>query len=473
MTVVPGDAELLRALHSALEPERVSTDLANRLAYARDASPLALKAAAGGHSPYLARAVVWPQTTSEVQAVVRAAGTMGVALTPYGGGSGIVGAGLADPDGIIVDMKRLDRIRAIDPISMTATVEAGILGAVLEDRLNAQGLTCGHVPQSMNSSTLGGWIAHRGAGAFSTKYGTVQDLVLSVEVVLPSAELVQTRTVPASAAGPDLAALFVGAEGALGIVTAATVQVFPMPAARVHRAFAIDSFGAGLEAVRRIVQRGLRPAVVRLYDPVEASDRFAGSVSPGSSVLLLVAEGDPVLTGLTISEAEVEVRGLGGIELGSAVGEAWLAERTSTAGLCRVLATPAGIADALEVANVWSRLAATYDRMMAAMGDVIGPAGRVYGHGSHFYHSGGNLYLIFEVQADQPTDVARVYHDVLAAAFNACLAEGGTLTHHHGVGRTKQEWLAREWGPGGVGLWRAVRTAIDPEGRMNPGTMRA
>ena len=255
------------------------------------------------------------------------------------------------------------------------------------------------------------------------------------------------------------------------MITEATLQVFPRPAARLHRAFAVDSFQAGLDAVRRILRRGLRPAVVRLYDSTEAHHRFPSSVTDGTSVLLLIAEGDEAVATLTMAEAAREVGRSGMIELDATVGERWLAERTSTAGLCRVLATPDGVADALEVANVWSRLASTYDRMKEAMEAVVGSSGRVYGHASHFYPSGGNLYLIFEAHAAQPAEVGRLYEDVLAAAFGACLAEGGTLTHHHGVGRTKQAWLGRESGAEGLALWRTIRHAVDPGSLMNPGTL--
>ena len=466
------EAATLQILGSIMDPTRVSLDPLTRMAYSRDASPLALKAAADGVSTHVPRAVTWPETTQEVRALVRAAARLGATLVPWGGGSGIVGGALAGTGSIVVDMKRMDRIIDIDPISMTVTVEAGILGAVLEDRLNARGLTCGHFPQSMQSSTVGGWLAHRGAGAFSTKYGRVEDLVLSIEVVLPDGQVLHTRAVPASAAGPDLGALFLGAEGTLGVVVSVVMQVFPAPEARLHRAFAVGSFSDGLEAVRGIVQRGLRPAVVRLYDPTEARDRFPSLVSDGTAVLLLLAEGDAALTDFTLAEASRSMMTRGARDLGTAVGERWLAERTSTATLCRRLATAAGVADALEVANVWSRLSATYEGMMRAMEGVVGPAGRVYGHASHFYPSGGNLYLIFEADAPDPAAVAPLYRSVLAAAFEACHAEGGTLTHHHGVGPAKDAWLAREWGEVGLAMWRTVRQAIDPAGLMNPGTLR-
>ena len=469
---IPADDSLLEQLGTCVDPSRVSGDLTTRMAYARDAYPPALKAAGDGVSPYLPAAVVWPESTAEVRDIVLAATKLNVSIVPYGGGSGIVGGALACPGAVIVDLKRLSRIINIDSVSLTATVEAGILGKVLEDELNAHGLTCGHFPQSINSSTLGGWIAHRGVGTFSTKYGKIDDLVLSLEVVLPDGQVLWTRTVPQSAAGPDLRRLFLGAEGTIGIITSATIQVFPLPEARLHRSFVATSFVDALESVRHIVQRGLRPAVIRVYDAVETQAQFSSlGVAPGSTVVLLVAEGDRALTEFTIEQASSQMLGSGCVDLGTSVGEYWFGHRLSTASLCRTLSKAGGVADALEVANVWSRLPATYERMKTAMESAVGEHGSVYGHSSHFYHSGANLYMIFHALATDPAETSVLYQRVLAAAFDACFAEGGTLTHHHGVGLGKQRWLGEEWGDAGTHVWRVIRQGLDPARVMNPGKM--
>jgi alkyldihydroxyacetonephosphate synthase len=462
------DDYIVKRLSTCVDADRVSTDLTTRMAYARDAYPPALKGAADGVSPFMPAVVVWPDSTAEVREVVLAAQELRLTIVPYGAGSVVVGGALARPGALVVDLKRLSRIISVDAVSLTATVQAGILGKVLEDELNARGLTCGHFPQSINSSTLGGWIAHRGAGTFSTKYGKIDDLVLSVEVVLPDGQILQTRTVPQSAAGPDLRRLFLGAEGTLGIVTSATIQVFPLPAARLHRSFVLPSFVDGLESARRIVHRGLRPAVIRIYDPVETQAQFSSlGIAPGSAAVLLVAEGDQELTEFTMKQASAQLLGMGAVDLGSSVGDYWFTHRLSTAGLCRTLAKVGGVADSLEVANVWSRLPATYAGMKAAMEAAAGERGSVYGHSSHFYHSGANLYMIFHALADDPSDTYALYERILAAAFDSCLSEGGTLTHHHGVGLAKQRWLPEDWGTAGYWLWHAIRRGIDPSGLMN------
>jgi len=230
------DEETTRALRDLLTAARVSTDPLPNAAYARDAFPLAIKAAANGKTG--PQVVVWPETTAEVVSIVNIARAARVPIVPYGGGSGIVGGALDPCGGIVVDMKRMRRVIAIDPVSYTVTVQPGILGERLESLLNARGLTTGHYPQSLRSSTVGGWVAHRGVGTFSTKYGKVDDLLVSLEVVLPNGDTLRTRTVPQSAAGPDLKRLFLGSEGTLGIITEVTLRVHEAASAQAKLAFA-------------------------------------------------------------------------------------------------------------------------------------------------------------------------------------------------------------------------------------------
>jgi len=465
-------ANLLQELTTILSPERVSFDHLDLLAYARDAFPLAIKDVALGDTTYRPDVVVWPETTEEVSAVVEFASRLGIPVVPYGGGSGIVGGALSVMGGILVDLKKMNSVVALDAVSLTVTVQSGILGGVLEEVLNARGYTAGHYPQSLYSSTVGGWIAHRGIGTFSTKYGKMDDIVLSMEVVRPDGRVITTRSVPQSAAGPDLNRLFLGAEGTLGIVTTATLKIHPLPEARVHTSFAFDSFAEGLECVRRVIHRDLRPAVIRLYDAVETQAQFGTLGLPeGQAVLLFVAEGYRDLVEVTERGIREIAASLGARELGSVVGEYWLSHRFSTAALCRTLSKPFGVADALEVANVYSRLADTYAHMKNAMEAAAGPGGIVYGHCSHFYHSGGNLYMIFHAEADSAEAVADRYYRILDAAFTACMALGGTLTHHHGVGLGKGRWMPQELGDGGFDLLQRIKRALDPAGIMNPGKL--
>lgn len=468
----PGAAQLAASDLAALLGDRgVSTSAVTRLAYGRDAYPIAIRQTLRSGPRFEPDLVAWPTTTDEVAAVLRVAAQRGLAVVPYGAGSGIVGGALAGPATIVLDLKRLARFVALDPVSMTATVEAGMLGKDFEDRLNAEGFTCGHYPQSLFSSTVGGWVSHRGVGTFSTRYGKIDDLVLGMEAVLADGTVVRSKPVPQSAAGPDLKRLFLGSEGTLGVVTEVTLQIFPLPEARRLLGFACPSFDAGLDAVRRMVQAGYRPAAVRLYDPVEAGERLGLDPQSPDSLLIAVVEGPGELADATARAFEATATMLGLRSVGGGYAEQWLASRFNTAGLVSTNESATGVADALEVANTWSRLGETYRQMKAAMEAVAGAGGRVYGHASHFYHAGGNLYMIFHANADDPALVEDRYQLMLRAAFDACLATGGTLTHHHGVGIGKREFMPSELGSGGHELLARIKAAVDPDGVLNPGKL--
>lgn len=475
--LLPGQTDGLsptafQELQALLPADRMSTDETDLLAYSRDAFPLAIKDAAAGLHTYRPSLVVWPVSTQEVAALVRLANRHLIAVIPYGGGSGIVGGALPVQGGIIIDLKRLNKVLKLDPLSLTVTVQSGILGGVLENELAMRGFTTGHYPQSLFSSTAGGWIAHRGIGTFSTKYGKMDDMVISMEVVLPDGSILETRSVPQSAAGPDLNRLFLGAEGVLGIVTTTTLKIHRLPQARINMAFAFASFDQGVECVRRVIQLELRPAVVRLYDPIETQAQFSSLNLPnGMAVLLFVAEGYPEMTELTARLIQEIASEMEPVELGTVVGDYWLSHRFSTAALCKTNGKPFGVSDALEIAACWADLSDIYSAMKESMDAAVGPKGQVYGHCSHFYHSGGNLYMIFHAEADRAEDVAPLYYRILAAAFTACMDRGGTLTHHHGVGLGKGRWMPKELGEGGFGLLRRIKHAADPAGIMNPGKL--
>ncbi len=448
--------------------ERVSTSVADRIAYAHDASPVALKRAAAGELPHLPAVIVWPESAVEIAAIMRWAQETGVPLTPCGSGSGIVGGALGDPRGVTLDLTRLDRIVEIDDVSLLVRVQPGINGQRLEDQLNARGYTLGHFPQSLRASTLGGWIAHRAAGVASTRFGKIEDLVEALEVVLPTGEIVRTRAVPRSATGPDLDQLFIGSEGAFGIVTEATVTIRLCPAARQWQAYSVDSFPAALDAIRRVIQQDLRPAIVRLFDAEEAVPYLAGD-DPGAVVLLWGCQGSAALVDFELAHIRAVCEPVARRDLGTGPGEQWWRHRFSTSGLLHTIQAPHGIADALEISATWRDLPAIYERMRASMLAAAGPDARVFGHVSHVYPSGGNLYMIFHARAADDAAVPALYDRILDAAFTACLANGGSLSHHHGVGATKARWLVDEHGEAGLTLLRRLQRLLDPAGIMNPG----
>lgn len=467
---------------SRLGTIRWSTRAVDLLAYVHDTWPLALKGAVDGvtrsFEPFLGdglqapAAVVWPESVEEVEKVVRAARETHTCLVPWGGGSGIVGGALLDRAGVVVDLKRMRRVVEVDTTSLLARVEAGINGQELEDKLNARGFTLGHFPQSMRSATVGGWIAHRAAGTKSTRYGCIESMVAGLTVVLASGQRLELRPMPRSAAGPDLRQLFLGGEGTLGIVTEAYLRLHRLPECQEWLGFTFSSFEEGLEAIRKFVQDGWRPAIVRLYDPVEAGPHLKrAGLDPGPALLMVESEGLRPYVELEVRSVREHCVRSGGTEVGPRPGQLWWEHRLDTSALLRTLLDSDGFSETLEVAAPWASLPVVYRAMVTAIQEAVGPSGRVYAHCSHVYQDGGNLYVVLQGHAGSPERVAEAYRRAVEAAFEACIRAGGSISHHHGVGLAKRPWLPREYGDAGWELLRAVSSAVDPEGLLNPGKL--
>jgi alkyldihydroxyacetonephosphate synthase len=477
------------ALARALGPTHVSDGALDRLAYGHDTWPVSLKApGATGWQPDL---VAWPGSAEEVADAVRIAAAAGLPIIPVGGLSGIVGGALAVRGGLALDLLRLNRVLEVDEVSGLVRTEAGILGANLEEALAGHGLTTGHLPQSGRSSTVGGWIAHRAAGIASTKYGKIESILRGVRVVLADGSILETPVAPASATGPALQSLFLGAEGTLGVVVEATLAVQPLPAERrwVAYGFPVDpataessraadaAFLRSLEVVRRVLRRGYRPAIVRAYDPAEAAPLLAraglaGAAAAAARALLIVgAEGEEPLVAAELAAVAQEAGAAGGEDLGTGPAEAWAVHRFDTSWLVGAVRGEGSIGDALEVAATWSRLPAVYVAMRAAMREACGPGGAVVAHLSHAYPDGGNLYMIFRTEQGSDRAAIEHYPAVVDAALGACLAAGGTVSHHHGIGLAKARWFEREVGPVGLSVIRRQKAALDPAGILNPGKL--
>jgi alkyldihydroxyacetonephosphate synthase len=459
------DSALPARLAAIVGARHVSTAAADRLAYARDVFPpalVAMRAGGPGHPPDL---VVRPGRAEEVAGVLRLASELRVPVVPYGGGSGIAGAALAIRGGIVLDTKRLDRVLDIDETSLTVRVQAGVIGAHLEEALNAKGLTLGHSPQSMRSSTVGGWIACRAAGVHSTRYGKIEDMVLALEAVLATGEIIRTLDAPRSSTGPDLDQLILGSEGTLAVVTEATLAIHELPPHRAYDGFLLDSLEAGLEAVRLVMRRGLRPPIVRLYDAEEGAHLLErAGTEPGPAALIVESVGTEDEVARELELIARICADQGARRVGGGLGRIWESRRFDTTGLLTAM-REGGIADALEVAAPWRRLGPLYRAMRARMAVVAGPEGLVLGHLSHAYPTGGNLYMIFRM--GDPDGYSRM----LEAAFAACRDHGGSISHHHGIGLGKARWMAQEHGQAGLEALGRIKHALDPAGILNPGKL--
>jgi alkyldihydroxyacetonephosphate synthase len=292
----PSGDQVVRALRAELGDDRVSTDPDLLARMGSDTWPLRLVQAVLGRSPNRPLAVVRPTNATEVATAVRVLAKHEVAVVPRGGGSGVVGGADAPSDAVVLDLGALDEIISLDEDNLQVCVGAGVGLAALEAWLHERGYTTGHYPQSIALAQVGGLVATRSSGQFSSKYGSIEDLVLGLEVVLPDGEIVRMSPAPRRAVGPDLRALWIGSEGTLGVITEVTLKVVPLPEERRTQAFALPSFAHGLVGMRKFMRVGWRPAVVRLNDAYEAQRGFAESLEPGEVILLLLSEGPRIAT---------------------------------------------------------------------------------------------------------------------------------------------------------------------------------
>jgi alkyldihydroxyacetonephosphate synthase len=445
----------------------VSVDPTTRAEASRDWWPLAMTWASQGEVAVVAGAVVRPSSPDQVALVLRLCRDAGVPVTAAGGRSGVEGGSVPLFGGVVLDLCGLDGVRSVDADDLVVDVLAGTFGDRLEDELRTEhGLTIGHWPQSVSLSTVGGWLACRGAGQLSNRYGKVEDLVLGLDVVLADGTRVVTGGHDRQAVGPDLTQLFVGSEGTLGVITAARLRAWPLPAAEHRAAYGFPSFEAGADACRRIVQRGLAPAALRLYDPVEG-ERSHGT---GDRALLLVFdEGDPKvvdaarrITSDACADAEV---------LDPALVGHWLSHRNDVSAL-QAFVSGGYVVDTLELTTSWSALPAVYPQVRDAIAAVPGVVASS-AHLSHSYPGGACLYFTFggRPESDTAADRDAFHHACWDAGTRTSLALGASLSHHHGVGLNRARFVGDALGPGALGVLSAVKAALDPTGILNPGKL--
>jgi alkyldihydroxyacetonephosphate synthase len=338
-----------------------------------------------------------------------------------------------------------------------------------ERSVERHGLTIGHWPQSIDVSTVGGWVATRASGQFSTAYGSIEDLLLDLEVVLPDGAILRTRRTPRASAGPDLRQLFLGSEGTLGVITEVTFSLRPQPEARRGQAFSFEDLAAGLEPIRLLMRGGWRPPVVRLYDPAESNRHFSTTCPEGRAMLILLHEGlVPQVEAEAAGVAEI-CRETGGEPADASAVDTWLEERNKVPTF-RSFLEKGIILDTIEVACTWDRVEELYQRATTSLREVPGLL-LASAHSSHSYRSGTNLYITFAARPEQREAMAGTYRECWRRTMEAALAVGAGIAHHHGIGRVRSGFLAGEIGEAGVALLRAVKRALDPDALLNPGAL--
>ena len=463
--------ELAPALVDVLGADAVHSDDAQLDAYTADTYWPAIAARANGTPLGRPDMVAIPRTEEDVAVALRVATAHGVPVVAWGGGSGTQGGAVPIHGGLVIDLRGLDRIVEIDERSLTVTAQAGVNGRELERVLNARGLMLPHYPASSEWATVGGYIAARGSGVLSTRYGKIEDLVLSLRVALPGGELIDTVSVPRHAVGPDLTQLFVGSEGTLGIITRATLRIVPMPETRRFATVAFPSVSAGIGAIRRALQVGHRPSVVRMYDEEATRLAFAPVVGEDLSGVytVLAFEGEAEAAALEERRTIELARDAGAEVLDPALGQRWWDRRYDFYHPPHQPELPA-IWGTLDVVATYARIEAVYEALRAAVREPYRDTGlQLRMHFSHWYAWGTMIYGRFVVPDGGPDALAlhdRIWEDGMTAALDA----GAVINDHHGVGIKLGPYMRRQHGAAFDAI-RAIKAALDPNDVMNPGKL--
>lgn len=451
---------------------RVSDSFLDRIAYSRDQTPLGLIKEKHGSLNPLPDFVVWAKTTEEISELLKLAQREGFPIIPFGAGSGVCGGTWALKGGIVVDLKLMDRIE-VDHKSGVVMCEPGIIGEILERKLNEEGYTLGHFPASMWCSSVGGWISTRSAGQLSSKYGKIEDMVIGLEVVLPTGEIVKVKPKPRGAEGPELLHLFVGAEGTLGIITKAWLRIWRKPEKVVGKGFEFKSFSDGIETVREIAQSGIRPSVVRLYDELETfllSSRKIKLQDPlistvikmpdvskfvkGGALLVIICDGK--LAREEIFIVEKIVKKYDAKNLGEEPVERWLKERYKVSFRQSAVFISGGFADTMEVASLWKDVKNVVENVKKSVDALI------TAHISHIYPEGCGIYFTFVARCDE-----YIYKMLWKRLLSSAQDAGASLSHHHGIGFLKSEFMPKEHGLI-FEVMKGIKKLLDPSGVLNP-----
>jgi alkyldihydroxyacetonephosphate synthase len=485
-------------LQKILSEERVVLSREEKLSHTYGKSYHDLVRVRRGVFPEVPDAVLYPQEEEEIERILGWASRNHVAIVPRGGGTSVTGGveairGAAHQGLVVIDLRQLDQVLAIHKRSLLADVQAGILGPALEKRLQDEGLTLSHYLESFEYSTVGGWVAARSAGQQSTLYGKIEDLVESVRLLTPGGTI-QTAHLPAAANGPDLARLIVGSEGILGVITQARLRVRPFPDKKLYTGVLFRSFEEGVEAMRRILQSGLKPATLRLSDGAETEFIFSMRKrrgSPQGHVLEMVGlawlerrgfipeKRSLVILGLEGSSSRVrwewrEIRNqlapFSVFYLGERVGQDWYRHRFDNPYLRDLLMDYGILVDTLETSAEWDRIWGLLVAVRKAVLNAyrhLGIKGLITTHLSHMYPTGSSLYFILLASPHVGQELEE-WWEIKRAATDAIVGEGGAVSHHHGIGLDHRGWLVHDIGQEGLALLRGLKQRIDPGGILNP-----
>ena len=446
--------------------EIVLLDQESIQAHSVDWWPIAIKEKQQGRLPWKPDVVVRPNEIEQVGQVLSWANRHKVAVTPWGLGSGVTGAALAVHGGISLDLSALNRLISLDEESLIVRVQAGMNGLELERALNLRGYTLNHSPQSLDRSSVGGWVATKAIGQFSTRWGGIEDLVLGVKVALPSGELVETPLGPRAATGPNLVQLFIGSEGTLGVIVEIVLRIFPIADYRCYEAAIFPDVSTGLRAMRQTLRHGLRPFLLRFYD-VDETRRLMKDPEYMHCLMLLGFEGLENVARAEYSSTIEICRLEGGQPIGQGPVLDWMERRFDFTTVENYQNQSGGYAETIEVADFWGGILETYQSLKIGLRPF---SEAVLGHFSHSYTQGTSLYLILLGRAINDSAAQAQLSSIWEAAMRICLERGAVISHHHGIGLARGVYLQQALGSSGF-LLEKIKRALDPHAIMNPGKL--
>ena len=477
--------------------ENVHVDGLNRFLHSLGKGYLDLIQAWTGSPQGLPDVVVEPAEESQVARLFDESASWDFVVVPYGGATTVVsGVSPRASDARVVvclDFRLMNRILSIDEKSLLAEVQPGCLGPEVERAMGLAGLTLGHFPQSFEYSSVGGWVATRGAGYESTRYGKIEEMVESVRLISPQGKI-ETPRVPASSAGPDLREIVIGSEGSIGVITAVTLRVRKAPASKSYRGVIFRNFEDGIEAVRTMIQNDIVPNMVRLSDSSETAASLAlarrnggsfvervgtwflkkrGNLGASSALMILGFEGSHEWVKFERKRALANCRQFRGFSLGEGVGRTWYKERFELPYLRDELMKMGLLIDTLETATTWSRLNALHSQIITAFQESfeeLHVPGFAMAHISHVYRTGASLYFTFMAQqlTGREEEEWRLIKNKIT---DVIVAGGASLSHHHGIGLEHVKWMRQYWGPLGVRVLKSIKHELDPKAIMNPGKL--
>lgn len=459
-------SRLLSALKRVLPEQQILTDCNTLQDSSHDTWPLSTKLRRLGCHDFKAEVVVNVFNEQEIQQVLALAAENNTPVTARALASSVTGQPLPTRGGIVLDLSGMVHHHEINTTNLTVEASAGYNGGKLEDELQKMGWTLGHSPQSLYQSSVGGWLSTLATGQFSSYYGGIEDLITAYTVILATGERIRLKASPRSAMGPDLRQLFIGAEGTLGIVTSVQLKIFPLPPTRLYDTLELPCVEAGLHIMREQAMAGLRPFLLRLYDTAEARHAMQNT-QQNKPVMFLGTQGVDIVAHAEMTAFMALVHKHGGQSIGPEGVLKWMERRFDFSTVEKMLDTPGGFAETIEVAHTWDGIASLYH----ALNRVLTPlAGEVLSHFSHVYPQGTSMYMILLGREETDAEAVEKLRTIWREAMRVCLEHHAELSHHHGGGLARSPYARESLGSAHI-LLRKIKQALDPNDLLNPGKL--